>query len=1477
MNKFWKKKLPALLLALVLVAGLVPSAAAVEPHEHTYIGAKWQSDGAEHWHQCTVTGCDERQDVGVHTPGEWKQFDKKTHKRSCAVCGYEDMETADHEMNLITSLSKAATCWQAGVEVTACACGYSETQTIPATNKHSYTNLWASDTTHHWHPCTTQGCTDKSSGYQAHSYAAGVYTTNSTHHWRICQVCHAESVKEAHYDNNRDGRCDICSYTVGSLPVSGNYSVIFKNGANTYYTENNIVSGGRPKDPGAPTYPSPSANCSYTFRGWSIVNPGSKSMYSGQTLYSATAPVTSNTTYYAVYSLSSTGQDVSVNAGTGSSVVGGSILSQINGKFSGLTGRNLASVSFASPSSSSYGVLYANSSQSALGNTEYTYSGGSYPVSSLYFVPGRSSGYTVRYTAKDAYNTIVGTLTLTSTGSTASSDEILLRVAPGSTVNLKVSRFEESYKKLSGGTVNPRYVVFLPNTGYDSFAGSLYSGSRALTRSRLGDWTFYISDKSYGDYALDTVSFRADKDARDGKELSIPFRIYDRSTYYAGTLRIVIDEDGQDGDVIYRVAPGGSVTFNRSDFNRAYQDVANTSRTINYVEFDPSDDYTYFDGKVSALGHSDFTKREFAREQFNYTGSSYGDYAIDDLVFRASSGAKDGSVLEIPFWACRSRDDRAEGTLRIIIDKEGSKDTVTCNVAPGGTARLDRTAFNKVYQALSGYSGRTITAVSFYAPDSYRNFAGALYVKNTDLRLSDLTHNETWFYYSGDDAGRNDYLLEDVTFQADRDAKEGASLSIPFRAYYRNDRDEYEEGTLRINITSAANTITYEAAPGGQVNFSVEDFNRAYQTMSGTSRTIKYVAFEAGSDYASFAGSLCTGNTQLTRSNLTYNQTQFYYSSSSYGTYALSSLSFRPDRSAADKSTLSLPFRAYYSADDYEQGTLKLVVSTSAGGDIAYTVTPGKTVNFDRVKFDDFFRKTYSSSSVDYVVFDVPGSADFPDSYGTLYTGYNTSYSLSFTRNNLRDVRFYYNANDAGRTDYALNDLTFAAANSFTSGKVSLRFTAYGANDRFVEGTLVITPAAAAAASSNLVGSVRYAVTTGTNVQISANDLARFYKSAYPAGTLQYVALNDVPAAGALYYNYYGASRYGSSAREQLTASNRNRNFYANPASPSEYALTELTYVPSGSNYCASIPFTAYGTNGQSVTGGILISVTSKAVSEVYGPTPKNTAVNFPASSIAAAVAAATGTTPSSIQLLKLPAANVGAVYVGTGTTPANTTTAYGYNTGSQQLAQLRFVPATNYTGPVEIPYAALNASGTPIASGMFSMGVLNANKKFTDINTSTWCYKYVTELADAAVIDGYSNGSFKPDNTITYGAALKLIMLAAGYPEQAPTAQGGTFGGYLAKAQADGLITRSNVNLSGPITRLQVAQLAAGALKLDINNLSSVKPFTDTADVYVQALNAAGIVEGYFNNGTSTFRPSNTLTRGQVSAIVWRMQNYRK
>lgn len=42
----------------------------------------------------------------------------------------------------------------------------------------------------------------------------------------------------------------------------------------------------------------------------------------------------------------------------------------------------------------------------------------------------------------------------------------------------------------------------------------------------------------------------------------------------------------------------------------------------------------------------------------------------------------------------------------------------------------------------------------------------------------------------------------------------------------------------------------------------------------------------------------------------------------------------------------------------------------------------------------------------------------------------------------------------------------------------------------------------------------------------------------------------------------------------------------------------------------------------------------------------------------------------------------------------ANTTTRYGYGSGDQQMSQLRFTPATGYTGSAEIPYVAYDKDG---------------------------------------------------------------------------------------------------------------------------------------------------------------------------------------
>ena len=803
---------------------------------------------------------------------------------------------------------------------------------------------------------------------------------------------------------------------------------------------------------------------------------------------------------------------------------------------------------------------------------------------------------------------------------------------------------------------------------------------------------------------------------------------------------------------------------------------------------------------------------------------------------------------------------------------------ITYTVRPGSDTSFDVSDFESFYT--KNCSG-TFKYVEFQVgTSSYNNFSGYVTYEGDALSRTGLTSND--FYY--DDSYYGDYPIKRLALEADKNAATD-SIEIGFTVYggSGNNTNQYAEGTLALEVSKSGSSssskgdITYTVKANDSVSLSDRDFDKFYD--NNCSGTFKYVVFDrpSSSDYADGYIYYRYGKskeTYFSRSEL--NSYKFYYSDSDYGDYDLDELSFVSDRSFTGPVKLSFTVYGGSGSKTNQSASGTLIISTtgsssSSKGDITYTVKANDSVSLSDRDFDKFYDNN-CSGTFKYVVFDRPSSSDYADGY--IYYRYGKSKETYFSRSELNSYKFYYSDSDYG--DYDLDELSFVSDRSFT-GPVKLSFTVYGGSgsktNQSASGTLVISTGANSSTVSRYSGNIRYSTTPSTALQINPNDLARFYNKNVPGAALRYVVLTGIPSTGSLYYNYYGTSQYGVSSRMQLTSSSASGKVFSfSPSSTSEYALSELTYIPSGSNYCTAVSFAAYGSDGSTVTGSILISVTASAVAEVYTVATKGTSVSFPASSVYSAVSAATGSGLASIQLLELPTATSGVLYCGS--TRADLTTNYSYTSNSDSMTQLRFVPNGAYTGSVSIPYVALGSSGTAIAAGTVSIGIVNSVKKFTDISTSTWCYKYITELSDANIISGYSNGSFQEKNTITYGAALKLIMLAAGYSEQAPTTKGSTFSGYLTRAKADGLV-EGNPKLNGSITRLQIAQIAAKAMKLSVTNLSNKKPFTDTNDVYVQALNAAGIIEGYFANGT--YKPNNTLTRGQVSAIVWRMRNYNK
>ena len=943
-------------------------------------------------------------------------------------------------------------------------------------------------------------------------------------------------------------------------------------------------------------------------------------------------------------------------------------------------------------------------------------------------------------------------------------------------------------------------------------------------------------------------------------------------------------------DLTYDVDEDDYVWLDASDFQSIYDDY--TGGNLEYVRFndyDDFDEYGYFAFEdFDGYEYDDIYYDDLDDYLFYYDYDGYDDdIDLDTLQFVTYNNIDSDTLdFEIKLYG-----DEGSATADIRIEVYGGYGSsgdveLTYYVDPGDDVELDADDF---WDLFDEESREDFEYLEFYSYDDFDDYG---YFEAEDrygdwTELNDNTLDDGYYYYFDweDASGSNGYGLDGMTFVADRNADED-TLEFPFTMY--GDGNDEVDGTLYIEIgegtgTSSKADFVYQVDPDDDVTLDAEDFYDFFYDESDYDE-LEYIEFTGYDDFDDYGWFGADGydyddyvrDYELNDSDL--DDGYFYYDEDDVWDdyeFELDTLTFHADRNA-DEDTLTFDITMHGIKGDKIDATLAIEIgegttssTTKVDGDIIYEVDPDDTVTFDR---DDFweFLDDETGDDLEYVRFtDATGL----DDWGELYSYDYYDDRVYFDEGDLDDGYFYYDSKDLYYDDdCTLDDLTFLSYDDADGEVVYLDFTAYGRDDD-AKGTVAIAIGDVGGVTAE-GGDIRYYTDYSGRVQINANDIARFFEESYPGYTVQYMVLKGLPSYGSLYYNYYGTSKYGTSSSMRMTEALCDEiDFYFNPSS-SQYAMTELTYVPSGVNYCAQIPFTAYGTGSRSVSGTILISVNLSEVPDVYGPTPKNTAVTFPAASIYTAVSQASGLGLSSIQLLELPAANEGTIYVGSGTSQrADTSTLYGYSSGSQRISQLRFVPATGFTGSVEIPYVACNSSGTPIASGKLCLGVVEEMEDFSDISSSTWCYKYVLELSDADVIDGYSDGTFKPDNQVTYGAALKLIMLAAGYTEQAPV-NSNVFSGYLARAQADGLVSGS-VDLDAPITRLAVSQIAAKAMGLSINNLSSVRPFTDTSDPYVQALNAAGIVEGYFDNGTSTFKPYNTLTRGQISAIVWRMEQY--
>lgn len=167
--------------------------------------------------------------------------------------------------------------------------------------------------------------------------------------------------------------------------------------------------------------------------------------------------------------------------------------------------------------------------------------------------------------------------------------------------------------------------------------------------------------------------------------------------------------------------------------------------------------------------------------------------------------------------------------------------------------------------------------------------------------------------------------------------------------------------------------------------------------------------------------------------------------------------------------------------------------------------------------------------------------------------------------------------------------------------------------------------------------------------------------------------------------------------------------------------------------------------------------------------------------------------------------------------------------------------------------------------------------KRFSDLE-GHWALDYIAALMDKGSINGYTDGTFRPNGNITRAEAVKLLITSLGTdPGNADSTEGHWATRYMVEAQKRKYILNDELsNWDKPITRGELARLIIRAIDEDyIDNIDEysrqIKDFKEINKEikdYVLKAYVKGIIAGYTDG---TFKADNNVTRAETSTMLVR------
>jgi hypothetical protein len=175
----------------------------------------------------------------------------------------------------------------------------------------------------------------------------------------------------------------------------------------------------------------------------------------------------------------------------------------------------------------------------------------------------------------------------------------------------------------------------------------------------------------------------------------------------------------------------------------------------------------------------------------------------------------------------------------------------------------------------------------------------------------------------------------------------------------------------------------------------------------------------------------------------------------------------------------------------------------------------------------------------------------------------------------------------------------------------------------------------------------------------------------------------------------------------------------------------------------------------------------------------------------------------------------------------------------------------------------------------------------FSDIDVSHPDFNAIKTLSEAGIIQGYDDGTFRPDKLVNRAEALKIILASAGktaeiglyatgYPDIPIDAW---YAGYVMQATLDGIISGNPDGTFAPgrtVNEAEYLKMTLLSFNTDLSHHTNIQiPIsadTNISDWYIPYLSYAKTVGLVYPDYKNNLYPGMELNRGQCAEITYKM-----